>query len=277
MRSDLMLIFCFPGLQIWGGENYELSFKLWQCGGRQVWVPCSRIGHVYRGHSCSSCHSGGVAKKWGDIPLALRNYKRLVETWFDPMYKEYFYTAQPLAKFLDMGDISEQLALKKKKNCKSFDWFMKEIAYDVFDKFPAPPPNAYWGEIRNLATSLCVDTLNFHPPERIGTSGCHSLGGNQLWRLNTQGQLASGEWCVKYKAATQESENELAMEWCPTGNVSGEWEFDKRKGFFVHKSTKLCLTIDQKTLKLKLAKCNRSSKFHRWSFTEVTPHWARKS
>lgn len=51
-------------------------------------------------------------------------------------------------RYLDMGDISEQLALKDRLKCKSFQWFMENVAYDVLDKYPELPPNLHFGELR---------------------------------------------------------------------------------------------------------------------------------
>jgi hypothetical protein len=77
------------GLEIWGGEQYELSFKVWQCGGSLLWVPCSHVGHIYKRRS--SIHPDilpeKLVKKGSLVHL---NHRRVAETWMDE-YKEYLY------------------------------------------------------------------------------------------------------------------------------------------------------------------------------------------
>lgn len=113
----------------------------------------------------------------------MQNYKRVIEVWFDEKYKEFFYTREPLARYLDSGDVSEQLAIKNKFKCKSFQWFMDNVAPDLLLKYPELPPNLYWGEMRNKGTNTCLDTMGRPAPTKMGVSGCHGAGNNQVGRV----------------------------------------------------------------------------------------------
>lgn len=251
-----------PGLLIWGGENFELSFKVWQCGGRLQWVPCSRVGHIYRPFMP---YTFGTMANQRKGPLVLTNYKRVVEVWFDDDYKEYFYTREPLARFYDPGDITKQMELKKNLGCKSFDWFMTNVANDVFRDFPRLPRNLEWGEIRLEGTNKCLDTRGPQPPQTIGVSQCHSLGGNQLFRLNEAGQLGVGERCVDASKAR------TSLIYCKLGKVDGPWKL--RGKFLVHKTKNLCLTHEEDSGHVALAKCDFNSKpaGQQWVWKKIRP------
>lgn len=78
----------------------------------------------------------------------------------------------------DARDLSKQKAVRERLHCKGFDWFMKEIAFDQDKFYPAvEPPDGAKGEIRNKATSLCVDTQfkgKVWPPSIVSSSSAHN-------------------------------------------------------------------------------------------------------
>ncbi|KAG0718492.1 N-acetylgalactosaminyltransferase 7 [Chionoecetes opilio] len=291
-----------PGLLVWGGENFELSFKVWQCGGSIEWVPCSRVGHVYRGFM--PYNFGKLAEKKKG-PLITINYKRVVETWFDDKYKEYFYTREPLARYLDMGDVSKQLAMKERLGCKSFQWFMENVAYDMLRKYPELPKNLHWGELRsakgdycwdmggqdaparveaypcmgddvggdtsqlrNAATSRCLDTMGHSAPSFMGVAHCHGFGNNQLIRLNAQGQLGVGERCIDADGQG------IKLVFCRIGTVDGPWQYDEKQNHvMLHKRIGKCVALHPQTFQLSLMPCDPINNYQKWTFKKITPKW----
>ncbi|CAH0560779.1 unnamed protein product [Brassicogethes aeneus] len=252
------------GLLVWGGENFELSFKIWQCGGGIEWVPCSRVGHVYR--SFMPYNFGKLAQKKKG-PLITINYKRVIETWFDEKYKQFFYTREPTARFLDMGDITEQLELKDRLKCKSFSWYMENVAYDVLDQFPELPPNLHSGEVRSVAVGKCLDTLGHAPPSLMAIQHCHGFGNNQLMRLNAKGQIGVGERCVEADAQG------VKLAFCRLGTVDGPWSYDDATHTLLHRTHKKCIALHPQTSHLSLMPCDVNNAYQQWIFKEVRPKY----
>jgi len=102
----------------WGGENIEMSLRIWRCGGDIEAVPCSRIGHMFRRARPYTFH-GEVYR---------RNELRLASVWL-PEYLPVVYKVQPdLPKFMHtVGDVSSRRALQDRLQCKSMDWYIDSV------------------------------------------------------------------------------------------------------------------------------------------------------
>ena len=79
-------------MDIWGGENLEMSFRIWMCGGSiihrvdfrlfssycigtLVTAPCSHVGHIFRKRS---------PYKWLlGVNVVKKNAVRVAEVWLD--------------------------------------------------------------------------------------------------------------------------------------------------------------------------------------------------
>ncbi|KAM9477048.1 N-acetylgalactosaminyltransferase 7 isoform 3-T3 [Clarias gariepinus] len=247
-----------PGLQIWGGENFEISYKIWQCGGQLLFTPCSRVGHIYR------------LKGWaGNPPPAhvgssptLKNYVRVVEVWWDE-YKDYFYASRPETLTLAYGDISPLKKFREEHRCKSFKWFMEEIAYDIPIHYPLPPKNVEWGEIRGYETSYCIDSMGHTNGGNVEIGPCHRMGGNQLFRINEANQLMQYDQCL-----TKGTDNSVIITHCNLKEFT-EWKYFKDLHRFTHIPTAKCLDRSDVLHTVFLSDCDNSKSTQKWEMNNI--------
>ena len=104
------------GMDIWGFENAELSFRSWQCGGTLQMLPCSRVGHVFRRHNPYLSASAS--------PLSRNRYRAAV-VWMD----EYAQLVSGVSAFRpgpeDERWLDERRAIRLR--CRPFEWYLREV------------------------------------------------------------------------------------------------------------------------------------------------------
>ncbi|XP_041118008.1 polypeptide N-acetylgalactosaminyltransferase 13-like isoform X2 [Polyodon spathula] len=173
-----------PGMDIWGGENLEMSFRIWQCGGSLEIVTCSHVGHVFRKATPYS-FPGGTGH------VINKNNRRLAEVWMDE-FKDFFYIISPGVVKVDYGDVSQRKALRERLQCKPFSWYLENIYPD------SQIPRRYFslGEIRNVETNQCLDNMGRKENEKVGIFNCHGMGGNQVFSYTADQEIRTDDLCL---------------------------------------------------------------------------------
>uniref|UniRef100_A0A6M2E192 Polypeptide N-acetylgalactosaminyltransferase n=1 Tax=Xenopsylla cheopis TaxID=163159 RepID=A0A6M2E192_XENCH len=209
-------------MDVWGGENLEISFRVWQCGGSLEIVPCSRVGHVFRKKHPYTFPGGS-----GNV--FAKNTRRAAEVWMDD-YKKYYYAAVPLAKNIPFGNIDDRLELKERLHCKPFSWYLKNVYPELL-----VPEIALSGSLRQGAH--CLDTMGHQAEGTVGLYQCHNTGGNQDWTLTKTDQIRHHDLCltlVRYSRGSM-----VVMKFCDDSD-NQKWR-QLPGGMLAHARLNLCL------------------------------------
>ncbi|CAB3398878.1 unnamed protein product [Caenorhabditis bovis] len=240
-------------MEVWGGENLEMSFRVWQCGGSLEIIPCSRVGHVFRKKHPYTFPggSGNVFQK---------NTRRAAEVWMDE-YKSIYLKNVPSARFVNFGDISDRLGIRERLQCKSFDWYLKNVYPEL--KIPKRTPGKSFSlKIGNM----CLDSMAKKVNEAPGLYGCHGTGGNQEWvydKATKQFKNAITNFCLDL------SKEDVVMVECDKNRI--ETKLLEDKGWVVQNGK--CLTIRQNSSdgewKLVSESCRVDNGSQRWVFQKL--------
>ncbi|EPY75898.1 polypeptide N-acetylgalactosaminyltransferase 5 [Camelus ferus] len=245
-----------PGLDVWGGENMELSFKVWMCGGEIEIIPCSRVGHIFRNDNPYSFPKDRMK-------TVERNLVRVAEVWLDE-YKDLFYGHGDhlIDQGLDVGNLTQQQELRKKLKCKSFKWYLE----NVFPDLKAPIVRAN-GVLINVALSKCMSIEN----TTAILEDCDGSSKLQQFNYTWLRLIKHGEWCL----APVPENGALRLHPCDNRNKGLKWLHKSTSVFrpelvnhivFGNHHQLLCLegNFSQKTLKV--TACDPVKPYQKWKF-----------
>ncbi|XP_070184165.1 polypeptide N-acetylgalactosaminyltransferase 5-like, partial [Littorina saxatilis] len=245
-----------PGMKIWGGENLELSFKIWMCGGTLEMLPCSNVGHVFRAHAVVSSYRHVIAV----------NLARLAAVWLDD-YIVYYHQARPQYRHVEPGDVSARKALRRQLQCHSFAWYMKHVLPE--DLLPADTvrPKAIFNEFFKSCIGRRGDQL-------LVVKNCTKKGRHTWltgWKMDKeQGFIHNGVSCLHH------DRGKLKLQKCQDKGGNQAWNYIQKLKQLYHMNTKSCVELvkDYKLadgLNLMLSACSHDNPRQQWLWDTSPP------
>uniref|UniRef100_A0A8C9PS95 Polypeptide N-acetylgalactosaminyltransferase n=1 Tax=Spermophilus dauricus TaxID=99837 RepID=A0A8C9PS95_SPEDA len=237
-------------MDIWGGENFELSFRVWMCGGSLEIVPCSRVGHVFRKRHPYNFPEGNAL-------TYIRNTKRTAEVWMDE-YKQYYYEARPSAIGKAFGRWRAWVGWGGQRTRLTAVFFLSVPVKEVLPGIIKQGVNCLESQGQNtagdflLGMGICRGSAKNPPPA-------------QAWLFSDHLIQQQGKCLAATSTLMSSPGSPVILQVCNSRESKQKW---RRKGSFIqHSVSGLCL--ETKPAQLVTSKCQADAQAQQW---QLLPH-----
>ncbi|KAI5712845.1 hypothetical protein M8J75_011702 [Diaphorina citri] len=252
-------------MQVWGGENLEMSFRVWQCGGSIEIAPCSHVAHLFRKASPYS-FPGGVSE------VLYGNLARVALVWMDEWAEFYFKFNPEAEKQRDKQAVRSRLELRKQLKCHSFKWYLTHVWPHHF----LPMDDKFFGRIRHVQTHKCVEkplakgSMNqaSGPASLLPCTHLPVLTQMFVMKLPTDLIATDESVCLDVPEYENDISPRVRILAC-SGFNRQRWTYDKENQELRHVDSKLCLDLSSKHNYLVLNACNGYTS-QRWELESVS-------
>uniref|UniRef100_A0A8I6A5D7 Polypeptide N-acetylgalactosaminyltransferase n=1 Tax=Rattus norvegicus TaxID=10116 RepID=A0A8I6A5D7_RAT len=207
-------------MDVWGGENLEISFRVWQCGGSLEIIPCSRVGHVFRKQHPYT-FPGGSGTVFARIQSRLELRKKLGCKPF----KWYLDNVYPELRVPDHQDIAFG-ALQQGTNCLDTLGHFADGVVGIYECHNAGG-NQEWALTKEKSVKhmdLCLTVVDRSPGSLIRLQGCRENDSRQKWEQiegNSKLRHVGSNLCLDSRTAKSGG---LSVEVCGPA-LSQQWKF----------------------------------------------------
>ncbi|KAK4308027.1 hypothetical protein Pmani_020257 [Petrolisthes manimaculis] len=257
-------------MDVWGGENLEMSFRVWMCGGSVEIAPCSHVGHVFRKSSPYTFPGeGGVGG------VLYRNLARVALVWLDDWAHFYFKMNQDAARMRDSVTVRDRQMLRDRLACHDFQWYLDNVWPEHF----FPTKDGSFGKLRNKYENKCLQRPMGRTIGSLQPTGPAVLKECVIETYPPQAFVFSKKgYIMTDESVCLDAPDSEATQDQPQVRIMACSEYDRQRWTYnddtlllKHVKSGLCLDLPSKSKPdtLSLGKCDGYNQGQKWVFEHV--------